>query len=419
MKKKHYQIGSIILLLLFLGAWSLWGKGTISDQVNDNIGADSDKEEEVQKDDDTEISPPQNDDTINNQDSGNKLPSDEEEEIVYVDSEYEYEVDGEWESEQVYIDNGEIKEPTMQKFSAVYKYDGTEYTVEFEWFVHEEQLLLQGHDLDYGDDYIVIEQIPGCTQKVLISLAMRQDGHYGYQLCDLASNTIQPLLNGQFDNCISIQRIELLPDLSQGVVECRDGSIFYSDGSGIKDVLELVPQGEITIEHDCSVRLIEEGIVVMSFIRRDDGKRYMSCFLYDYTSAEVVKTVNEEELYDDNYNRRMAALRVHGGLYGTYYENDVMMILEYHSGKRIQTDVRYATVELIMLIEDKYFLILKRNKHVDIVHTKTGRVVGTTGPIDAVIRAYPSVIYADDAIYFEVTASDGLTKKIYKIEVDL
>lgn len=135
-----------------------------------------------------------------------------EEEIEYVEPEYEYAISENGGSEQVYIDNGEVKEPTMQTFSAIYTYKGNEYAVEFEWFVHEEQLLIDGEDtLPEG---VYIQKIPGCTGKVLISYVERQDGHYGYQLCDLATNRIEPLLNGSFDDCASIQNIELLPDLS-------------------------------------------------------------------------------------------------------------------------------------------------------------------------------------------------------------
>lgn len=183
--------------------------------------------------------------------------------------------------------------------------------------------------------------------------------------------------------------------------------------------MELLPQDEITEEHYCSTGLSTDGLVIMAFRLGDSNKTYMTCYLYDYDSKEVVKTIDAIDIYNSNYNKRPSALRVHGGLYGTYYENDVVKILEYSTGRRIATDVRYATVEQTVLIDNKYFLILKRNKHVDVVYAKTGRVVGSIGPIDAISGGYPTVIYSEDEIYFEITAADGVTKKVYKIEIDM
>ncbi len=375
-------------------------ENTIDDSQNETI---EDEEENTEADQDVETE-----------------KEEPEEEISYAESEYEYSSKLGEENKELYVVDGEIKEPAIQTFSSVYAYEGKEYEVEFGWYVQGKNLKLDSYSVYEGDgEYIAVEAIPGRTDKVLIFYSMRYEGQKGYQICDLASNTIEPLFGGALEQYGYTDSIDLVQDLSKALVRYSKGEkIAYYDGNLQKDVLDFLPQDEITDVGIFSAGFTKNGVLIQTFKRTNDY--YMSCYFYDFVSGELVKTVDDAICYNSNYSTGKGAVRQYGGSFGISYADDfTMMIWDYSTGRKTSTELKYGQVSEILLIDDKYFLILTVDAHVKVILAESGRSVGAIGPIDIKSKSTPKVISSDEDIYIEVTASDKKSKKIYKIEIEM
>ena len=119
-------------------------------------------------------------------------------------------------TEKYYYKGGQLCEIDMVDFASSYICDNEAYELNFIWCEIDEEISVYVDESMSAD--VAIEAIAGNTDVVLVSRILPQEGQTDFQLCDLKSQTVKPLLDDTLGSEVMVVNIAVSSDLSNAVL---------------------------------------------------------------------------------------------------------------------------------------------------------------------------------------------------------
>ncbi len=186
-------------------------------------------------------------------------------------------------------------------------YDGIHYQGELYWFVRDGLLYVtRGTPLGIEttpEDEWYIEQIPGCTDAVILNLAQgRQMDYTEYpMLYRLDTGETEDILAGtgaaELERAYSHLWSE---DMRRVLISCGEGPDWQEDWLCDLDAKTLTRLTEVTgLDGDVTASFMDHDTLILKEYFRDADGLYQSasCYTFDLSSKQLVKTLDNAPYY--------------------------------------------------------------------------------------------------------------------------
>ncbi len=205
-----------------------------------------------------------------------------------------------------YIENDEVKDLNMTRYSTDISYNGQSFHIEFDYGREYDRVITSVVEHG-GEHWVSIETIPKCPDKLLVNIYDHENQFSRYRLYDMQTGKCSSIWPNDFESGRTIWNAYVSDDATRATLSTSDGWYYWDgvemmslDAIAEKIRPEFLPTTDIDV---AEIYLVEDKLLFYYLYDGEDQSGRVSCISYDPNTSETICTMFDLQRFEySNFN---------------------------------------------------------------------------------------------------------------------